>query len=114
MGFTIPIVRQVDGPSRQTVQATLDGVLYSLVFQWNERQNSWFMSVYDSTFATNLIGDRKCVVNTLIDPNFTGRQPGGLFLWIDTGNPPDSAVDPGYDDLGNRVKLQYFSVDELI
>lgn len=113
MAVLITINRPSDGPSIYTLQPTLDGVLYTVQHRWNEVEGFWYQTVLDAEGANVLIGDRKLVVNTLIDPGFTGRSPPGLFYLLDTGNPPDRAAEAGYDDIGNRCQLYYFLASEL-
>lgn len=86
---------------------TLDGVDYVLHVLWNDRVESWFMSISDIN-GVELIGARKLVTDVPLITHATveGRPAGDLWL-IDLSG---QGVDPGLRDLDHRVRLMY--VDE--
>jgi len=92
------------------LQVTLESVTYTLEFRWNVRAGKWFMSVLDETSNTVLQAAAKVVANWPLFAYVTGRQPAGAFLAFDTTG---AGLDPGLNDLGNRVQLIYFTTAEL-
>lgn len=86
-------------------RTTLDGVDYTLRFQWNERSNAWFFSLF-WTDGRALLRNKKVTLNTdllfsLVDPL---RPPGSLQLRCVE---PDNYNEPGRDDFGSRYVLTY-------
>jgi hypothetical protein len=113
MAFSIPIVREVDGPAFFDLQATLDDVTYTLEFRWNVRLGAWFMNVLDAEgVEPSLLGVR-LVVDFPLTQNIVDRAPPGFFLALDTGSAEGEGQDPGFDDLGNRVQLWYVPEEEF-
>lgn len=92
------------------VQVPLDGVTYTLEFRWNVRAAAWFMTVLDEQAETVLMAGLKLVLGAFIGLEQTGRQPPGVFLMLDTSG---TNVDPGVDDLGDRVRLEYLTAADL-
>jgi len=88
----------------------LDGVNYTLQFRWNLRENAWYMDVLNEAGDTVLIGGIAIVVSYPLASQFTGRSPPGIFAATDTTG---ENVDPGINDLGDRVKLFYVTAAEL-
>jgi len=93
-----------------TLQVTLEEVTYTLEFRWNVRLAAWFMDVQDLNGTTTLIAGLRLVANWPLAAYKTGRRPPGAFVAIDTSG---KGIDPGADDLGDRVQLRYFSSTDL-
>lgn len=100
---------------------TLDGVDYVLRFLWNQREGSWFFSLLDAD-EDPIVEGLKVVVNLPLLRLVTDeRKPPGVLLAVDTTAPEVDraagekvlALDPGLEDLGERVLLLYFSEAEL-
>lgn len=124
MPILIPIDRTADDASRFTLQAQLDGATYTLAFRWNERtprtaidgtvsSGSWFMNVLDAEGVNALMVGIRLSVDYPTTKNIVGRTPPGSFVAVDSGAAIGNGVDPGFDDLGNRVKLFYYSAAEV-
>lgn len=111
MSFEIPIT--TNGSSFFSLQATLDAVTYTLEFRWNVRLEAWFMSIFDAQGTTPYLVGIRLVVDWPLGAYNTGRTPPGLFFALDTGAPVGGGIDPGFDDLGDRVRLAYVPLDEL-
>lgn len=82
----------------------LDGETFTLSFNWNSREEAWYLSVADS-LGTVLVAGKKIVVGyPLFARTVNDALPKGYLEAIDT-----SGLDlaPGYADLGGRVKLVY-------
>ena len=106
--ITIPIV---ETPFfRETV--TLSGTEYVLDFQYNQREDRWYLSLYDVDGLPIYVG-RKIVPSVPLfrkcaDP----RAPIGALI-AQTLTADDTA--PGLDELGTtkRVSLVYYEPGEL-
>lgn len=112
-----------------TVVTELDGTLYRLEFRWNTRESAWYMHMYDAGEVL-IQGSLKCVVGWPLgslectDP----RRPLGTLVLIDTANSErdptwtdgrdvynlDTVTRiPGYGDLGDRVRLRYWTLADM-
>jgi len=104
---------------RQTT--TLEGRDFILRFLWNQREGTWFFSLFDSQEDPIVEGVKVVVGFPLLRLVTDDRKPPGVLLAVDTTAPvPDRAegekvlaLDPGIDELGERVLLLYFPTDEL-
>ena len=92
------------------LQVTLDGVTYTLEFRWNVRAAGWFMAILDAEGVNVLRAGIRLVANWPLEAYRADRQPRGVLMALDTSS---SGLDPGRDDLGDRVQLVYISADEL-
>jgi hypothetical protein len=92
------------------LQIPLEGVTYTLQFRWNERAQGWYMDILDEAGITMYVAGTRIVVDYYMLAFVTGRQPGGVFVAVDTSG---GGVDPGLTDLGDRVKLLYYTLAEL-
>ncbi len=89
----------------------LEGVEYVFSFQWNARASAWFMTIRDAD-DVQIVGSVPIRVDTSMTEhlrNLAGMPPGS-FVAIDT---TDSGVDPGEDELGERVRLIYLTAAEV-
>lgn len=107
--FSIPVLASSSRPTvRQRVK--LDGRDYLLDFSWNGRESRWYVTVLDAD-GVLICGSRKVVVggriaNRTADP----RAPLGVLCAVDVSG---SDIDPGIDDLGERVVLGYFDAADI-
>lgn len=92
------------------VTAVLDGETYTLYFKWNVRWSTWFLEVHDEDDENVLIAGVALRADYGLAAYFTGRAPPGMFVAVDTSG---QGLDPGLNDLGARVQVQYFSAGEL-
>lgn len=106
MSVTLPLRNDLTDFSFTT---QLDNASYSFRFWWNERSTSWFMTISDE--AGNIFSNVPLVVDfPLGTRNRSTRMPPGRLIAQDlTG----ARQNPGLNDLGTRVVLLYFGVDEL-
>ena len=104
--FTIPTLR--DGTGHYEQLTTLDGVEYRLVFDYNSRDQTWYLSVYrDNDIPLYGYQSLRCVSNWPISrPGIDPDAPRG-FLLVYCGL--DDGRDPGLTDLaeGARCRLLY-------
>jgi hypothetical protein len=104
--YTIP-TSTTEARYKQLV--SIDGVDYTLQFDWNQREGKWYLRVLINDEI--LVSGVKIVVNySLLDKFKDTRMPSGILMALDSIGEDD---DPGLTDLGNRVKLTYITSDEL-
>lgn len=86
----------------------LDGQEYLLQFDWNDREQRWYMSLLDIDEKPLAMG-MKIVANVPILRRFTlPSLPPGDLIAIDLSN--QFGEPPTYTELGIRVRLFYFPV----
>lgn len=88
---------------------TLDGVTYQLVFFWNVRDEHWFMDIFDINGNAVLLSTRLVCNFPLLRRANPGAPPGQI-LAVDTSGVD---LDPLLDDLGTRVELLYYDLEEI-
>lgn len=89
---------------------TLTDVEYRLVVAYRERNDRWYLTIYNADNEA-LLSNKKLSVNTsLISRHqIAGLPPGDFVLWDTSG----AEAECGYDDLGIRCVLIYFEPDEI-
>jgi len=90
-------------------QVSLDGVVYTLDFFYNTREDSWYLSILDVEL-TPIISARKMVADWPImwRSRSASKPPGELWVIDESG----AGLDPSLSDLGDRVKLLYADESE--
>ena len=107
MIYRIPT--RFDGSARYTQTMELDGTVFLLSFDYNTRDQHWYLTLYDSEGALvkGCVG-RKLNSRGLV---FSGADParplGELFVF----SPNDT--DPGLYSLGVDELLQYYDGSEF-
>ena len=100
-------------PQPYSVQTTtLDGVPYLLNFQYNQREDCWYL-LLQTVDGQNIYGYVKLVVGwNLLGQCADNRKPAGDLVVITTTQ-DDSP--PGFNDLlpGGRCQLQYLTASDL-
>lgn len=105
----VVIPNRTDVP-KYTLEVALDNVTFRLGFHWNDRAGAWFMSIADVN-GTPLLSGRRVVVGFPLISRFRDpRLPAGDFNAVDTSG---QKLEAGPNDLGDRVRLLYFSRSEL-
>ncbi|MCP4967372.1 MAG: hypothetical protein GY926_19340 [bacterium] len=107
MAEVIPIRSDSAGPR---VRVRLDGSFYRLSFAWNTRFEYWAASVESDSGDAVLLGS---VVRADTPMTLAHQQTGmplGELVAIDTSG---AGLDPGRNDLGERVELLYVTASEL-
>jgi hypothetical protein len=98
-----------DGTGHYRQSTPLDGQVFVLYFDYNERDSNWYLSIHDSDDVPirGCVG-RKLVVNyPVIQRVYDDRRPAGELLVVSATND-----DPGLLDLGNGVRLAYVPAAE--
>lgn len=98
------------GVAHQEVQIPIEGRVYTLELRWAGREERWYLDVRDEDRSPIYLGIA-VVLNFPLPARCVHEAfwPG-VLLCTDTGG--DNSP-PGLADLGERVKLIYFSADEL-
>ena len=107
MSVTIPLRNDLPYFS---LQVSLDDVVYTLTFRWNDRLSAWFMDIGNEDTSVTYSSGLRVVVGYPMAANSAGRLPPGALIFVDMQG---TDADPGIDELGQRVQLLYFSVVEL-
>lgn len=96
--------------SSYTQRTILDGREYLLTFQWNQREEKWYLSIADQD-GDPLGQGIKVVANFPLNRALTDiRSPPGILYAMDrTGQ----GCDPLLRELGDRVLLIYITEAEL-
>lgn len=93
-----------DGTGHYRQSTPLDGQVFVLYFDFNERDGNWYLSIHDSDDQPirGAVG-RKLVVNyPVIQRVYVDERPAGELLVVS-----DLTQDPGLLDLGNGTILSY-------
>jgi hypothetical protein len=99
MPVIIPITA---GVNDQQITTTIDTVSYVLRVRWNTRDAAWCIDAWERDGTTAIAFGVKIVVGILLGQAI--QHPlfmAGMFAWDTSG----SDLDPGLNDLGNRVLL---------
>lgn len=83
----------------------LDGREFLLTFRWNQREAKWYLSIADAN-EVPIIQGVKIVLNfpLLTKRIVDERRPPGDIMAVDSSG---DERDPGFNDLGERVRLLY-------
>lgn len=105
--FALQGYSSLSNPPTGQGSTILDGAI-----TWNyvRASGSWFMDLLDSTGTVQILSGLRLVASWPLGKANTGRMPPGLFVVQDTEGKGD---DPGFDDLGARHRLIYFTSTEL-
>jgi hypothetical protein len=92
-----------------SMQVPLEGTGYTLEFRWNTRESAWYMHV-KTDIGDEILDSLKVVVSWPLGfRSQDARRPPGCFLAQDTSG---LGLDPGLNDLGDRVQLYYVEAAE--
>lgn len=97
-----------DAAFEQTV--SLDGLTYGFEFWWNERMESWYMTVYTALGEPITSGIRLAHKQHLLAKYRDERLPPGSLFLISLS---DSPCDPTFEGFGVDTKLVYYTADDL-
>lgn len=105
--FRIPLPTSIP---HFVLQTQLDGETFTIRVHWNERESAWYLELADLEGVT-IVASRKLVADwSLLHRVTDDRRPPGELVVVDlTGE----GIDPGLDDLGERVELNYADAAEL-
>ncbi len=111
--MTTQLVPTSPGVAYYTQRSRLDGRDYLLRFAWNQREERWYLSLFDDE-ESPLVQSIKLVCNWPILRHYRSdpRVPPGELMAMDlTGN----NTPPGFEELGEglRVELLYFPIADI-
>lgn len=92
------------------VSTTLEGVQYVFDVRWNGRARAWYfdISTEDGSVIQRAV---KVVLGAPLAKRVAdARMPPGVLFAIDT---TDTGTEAGLNDLGTRVQVQYYTLDEI-
>lgn len=92
-------------------QTALDGAVYQFTFDWNGRLGRWMLHLADANGVAIRTGMILTVGTSLLWRITDPRRPPGALVVVDLTGANDA--DPGFDDLGSRFALAYFTRAEL-
>jgi hypothetical protein len=93
------------GEANQRLQVELDGLVFGLLLQWNDRDDAWWLSIATES-GDLIVSGIRVIANTPLLRQFVGEaMPEGELTAIDTRSPPSDP--PGLDELGDVVLLVY-------
>jgi len=103
--MTVEVVRTLfDGTAHYRQSTPLDGQIFVLNFDYNLREDNWYLSIHDDEDVPLLgLVSLKIVANySLLLRSYIDDRPLGELVTI-----TDTQGDPGLFDLGNGVILTY-------
>lgn len=92
-----------------TQVTTLDGSDFVFTFSWNGRESAWYFDIADQDGVPIAMSIKVTVETPLLRRCADPRQPKGLLWAADTTG---QGLDPGRNDLGERVLLLFVSFDD--
>ena len=104
---SLAIVNQ--GPDRYEFNTNFDGTRYFLIWQYNKRNDTWYLDIKDSENNPILTGlpaltDAQNLTHRFV---LDGFLPAGEILISDING---DGVDPSYDNFGETVSAFYLSI----
>lgn len=100
-----------DGSAHYRQSTPLDGQVFVLHFNWNERDQNWYLSVHDAddnpirgTIGKKLVQDYPVFLRA-----YTDDRPIGELMVISSS----STDDPGLLDLGDGTVLVYIPREDV-
>jgi hypothetical protein len=100
----------VPGVPAYRVATSLEGVTYLLDVHWNERDGAWYFDIYQAD-ETPIRYGIKVVLGALLGGRVVDEaMPPGYVIAADLSG---EGRDAGYDDLGDRVLVYYYTREEL-
>lgn len=107
MILQVPLTPSVPAYHLETV---LDDVTFVLDVRWNYRTEQWQVSISDADGAPLATGVALVLGAFLGRRTADARMPAGVLVLSDLSG---AGVDAGFDDLGTRVCLYYYSASEF-
>jgi hypothetical protein len=88
----------------------LDGTVYVVQVRWNDRAESWFFSLLTSDEEPLISGSAIVLGSVIGIRSLDTRVPTGTFIVSDLSG---ENREPGFNDLGSRVVMSYFTEQEI-
>lgn len=99
-----------DGSAHYRQSTPLDGQVFVLHFNFNTRDQNWYLSIHDENDLPirGCVG-RKLVQNFRVLRSVSEDKPAGELLVVSNGDP----LDPRLFDLGNGTILTYIPAADV-
>ena len=113
MIFEIPT--NPNGEAAFEQRTNLEGDDFIFRFWYNEREDRWFVDLYDDTRSLIAGGVKLIPTANLFEVLTDDRAPAGrvgVFDRYSAGDAPRTARAPGFADLGSRVLVLYYDTAE--
>jgi hypothetical protein len=92
----------------------LDEIAYNLRFNYNGREDAWYMSVRTTENTSIAEGIKMVLEFPLLRKISSSNRPPGELMLVEDGDFTDNAGQlPGLTDIGRRVSLLYFDAEEV-
>lgn len=92
------------------VATTLGELVFIFDVRWNTRDAAWYLDIR-SVDETLIAAGIKVVLGTLLGKRYTSPLlPDGILFAADLAG---TGVDPGLDDLGDRVRVYFRPTEDL-
>ena len=91
-------------------EVELDGVEFKMEFRFNDRDDSWYMTLLDSEDAVLRAGIRVVLSWALLRLWAEATRPDGEIISVNQG---DVTAPPTLNQLGAEVVLTYFDETEI-
>lgn len=114
--MAIEIVPTRENSATYRQRTALDGRDYILTFTFNQREWRWYLDIEDQNALPILSGYKLCANENILQCVTDLRRPPGVLVAMDmrsTGLTPTEPRDPGYEELGDRVKLVYIEEETV-
>lgn len=96
-----------------TIEVALDGVRFTLRFDYSAREDRYYLSVYDADGAAVRRGLKVLPNVALLRLVRVDNRPASeLVFWVPASKGADD-VPPNYEALGRSVQLTYLDTDTL-
>ena len=92
------------------VGTVLDDTVYLLDVRWNGRAEAWYLDVLTEDEERIRSGIKLVLGSALGRRCVDARFPAGILIATDTSG---AGQDAGFDDMGERVQVLYFTAAEL-
>ena len=108
MPTLIPFVPSL---ANYTFSTSLEGIMYTFVVRWNQRDAAWYFDLLDAS-DTPIASGIKIVLGCYLGSTRSYVQPfrSGVFVVNDTSG---AGRDAGFDDLGARITVSRYTLDEV-
>lgn len=94
-----------------SISTVLDAEVFVFECKWNFRDESWYLSIFEED-NTPIVQGVRMVLGTYLGRKSTHKLfKSGVFVMVDTTG---QSMEATQEDLGYRVKLIRFSVEEII
>ena len=106
MPVALPLIPSVPN---YRVSTALENTQYIFDVRWNSRDLSWYLDISTETDEPIRVGMR-IMLGTILGARSTDpRMPPGMLIAADLTN---TGIDAGFDDLGTRIAVLYYTLDE--